>query len=199
MTNPKNIRILSFDPGLTMTGWAVLDFNLKTAVMTVFKLGLLTPNKIISRVNMKDEVDKYGKRLIALVTLRQLVTMLYDTYVPDYVVVEDSFFNSRFPTAYAALIHWTMTVDLLMRDKYSKPVFKIPPKLVKHYISGTGDANKYNVRQAILDNKKIKFKSKQLYNNLVEHTSDAIAIGWAFLQEYLPIVCKELSKHEKNK
>jgi Holliday junction resolvasome RuvABC endonuclease subunit len=193
----NTVRILSFDPGLTVSGWAVLDFNMHDGTMTVSKLGMLTPNKIVSRADMRDEVDKYGKRLMALSMLKDMVTELYEEYKPDYIAVEDNFFNSKYPTAYAALIHWTMTVDFLMKDKYGKPVYKIPPKLIKQYISGSGDASKVSVQQAIMDNDKIVFRSNQLYNNLMEHTADAIAIGWAFLQEFLPILSKELSDEEE--
>jgi len=181
------IRILSIDPGLTLSGWAILDYSKSNDTMQVVKTGLMTPNKIVSRVDMKDDVDKYGKRLMALLTLRAMVTDIYDAYIPDYIVVEGAFFHDKFPTAYAALLHWTTTVDLLIKDKYNKPVFKIPPKLAKHYISGTGDAKKITVQQAILDNAKIEFKSKQVLDDLIEHIADAIAIGWAFAHEYIPI------------
>lgn len=188
--NNNIIRILSFDPGLSISGWAILDFHRSTGELHVNKIGLLTPNKIVSRVNMKDEVEKYGKRLMALVTLRGMVSEVYEDCNPDFVVAEDNFFHDKYPTAYAALLHWTMTVDLLIKDKYCKPVYKIPPKLVKHYISGSGDAKKLNVQQAILDNTKIKFKNNQMSCNLIEHISDAIAIGWAFAHEHLPILVK---------
>lgn len=181
------IRILSIDPGLTISGWSILDYKKNTDTMHVVKTGLMTPNKIVSRVDMKDNVEKYGKRLMALLTLRELVSSIYETYLPDYVVVEGAFFHDKFPTAYAALLHWTTTVDLLIKDKYNKPVFKIPPKLAKHYISGAGDAKKITVQQAILDNPKIEFKSKQVLEDLIEHIADAIAIGWAFAHEYIPI------------
>lgn len=182
------VRILSFDPGLSVSGWAVLDYNRTAGELTVFKFGLLTPNAIVSRVNMKEEVDKYGKRLIALVTLRQMITEIYDEFKPDFVVVEDNFFHSKYPTAYAALLHWTITVDFLLRDNYGQPVYKIPPKLVKQHVTGSGDAKKINIQEAIINNPKIKFKNKQMPFSLIEHTADAIAIGWAFIYEVLPIL-----------
>lgn len=182
------VRILSFDPGLTISGWAVMDYNRTTHELMVVKTGLMTPNKIVSRVNMRDEVEIYGKRLIALVTLRGMVSSLCEEVKPNFIVVEDNFFHDKYPTAYAALLHWTITVELLVKDKYDKPVFKIPPKLVKHYISGSGNATKVNVQQAILDQPKIKFKSQQLEGNLIEHISDAVAIGWAFVHEHLPVL-----------
>lgn len=182
------VRILSFDPGLSISGWAVLDYHRDTGIMQVTKIGLLTPNKLVSRVNMRDDVEKYGNRIVALTALREMVLNLCEEFKPDYYVVEDNFFHFKYPTAYAALIHWTITVDLLIKDTYSKPVFKIPPKLVKHYITGSGDAKKINVQEAILINEKIKFKNTQMICNLIEHISDAIAIGWAFVHEYLPIL-----------
>lgn len=184
----KVVRVLGIDPGLTISGWAITDYDKKKNVMTVVKTGIMTPNKIVSRVGMKDEVEKYGKRLMALITLRTLLTEVYETYKPDYVVVEGSFFHDRFPSAFAALLHWTTTVELMIKDKYNKPVYKIAPKLVKQYISGSGSAKKITVQQAILNNENIKFKNKQMINDLIEHISDAIAIAWSFVHEYVLII-----------
>ena len=182
------IRILSFDPGLSVCGWAVVDYYQDTGNMLVIKTGLLTPNKIVSRVNMRDQVEEFGKRLMALITLRSMVSRLYEESKPDFVVVEDAFFHPRFPTAYVALVHWITTVKLLIKDNYNKPIFKIPPKLIKQYISGTGDANKKTVQDSIISNSKIRFKNQQILSSLIEHTADAIAISWAFAHENLPTI-----------
>ena len=180
-----SIHILSFDPGLSYSGWAYSTVNEKENIFCVENFGMLTPNKTVDHKELRDDVSIYGRRTITLALLRDMMRELLSQYNPEYIVSEDAFFNPRRPQAYEALIHWLLTVSLLLKDEYKKPLFRIPPKLVKKFISGEGTSDKSGVQAAIFQHKDIKFLQPPEENSLVEHEGDAIAIGythWKLLQ-----------------
>lgn len=179
------IRVLSFDPGLTLAGWAVCDYKLSDGTINVQRFGDISPNKIASRVNMNDQVEKYGKRLISLDILEDMVQKLVDEYKPDYICSEDAFFNPGTPNAFVALIHWLNTIELLLFKQYDKPLIKLPPRTIKHIVSGSGASGKLPMLQAILADGKIVFKQKKTQEELNEHSTDAISVGVAFIRSIL--------------
>ena len=172
------MTILSFDPGLSFSGWAysVIENN----IFSVQDCGLITPNKTVDHKEHRGEVELYGKRIITLSLLRGMIVELMNQFHPDVVVSEDAFFNPRRPGAYEALIQWILTVSFLLRDEYHLPLHRIPPKLVKKYISGIGTADKEGVRNAVAQHKDIMVQPDIIVDNLVEHEGDAIAIGYTY-------------------
>lgn len=171
-------HILSFDPGLSFSGFAYSKVNDDKSSFLVENFGMITPNKTVDHKSHREDVSLYGKRIITLSLLRGMIRELMDHYHPDIVVSEDAFFNPRRPGAYEALIHWILTVSFLLRDEYQKPLYKIPPKLVKKFISGIGTSNKEGVQAAIFKHKDITFSSDLQNLELTEHEGDAIAIGY---------------------
>ena len=168
--------ILSFDPGLSFSGWAYSDAE--KDVFSVKDCRLITPNKTVDHKEHRGEVEIYGKRIITLSLLRGMIRELMDKFKPDIVVSEDAFFNPRRPGAYEALIQWILTVSFLLRDEYHLPLYRIPPKLVKKYISGMGTADKEGVKRAVAQHKDIRLSPDIIIDNLMEHEGDAIAIGY---------------------
>ena len=172
--------MLSFDPGLSFSGWAYSRFESGIRLFTVEQYGMITPNKTVSHKEYRQLVDTYGMRIITLTLLRDLIRELMDKYKPDFVASEDAFFNPRRPGAYEALLHWILTVSFILKDEYSKPLFKIPPKLVKKFISGVGTSDKEGVQHAIFKHKDIVFDKGLGEIELTEHEGDAIAIGYSY-------------------
>ena len=106
-------------------------------------------------------------------------------FQPDIIVSEDAFFNPRRPGAYEALIQWILTVAFVLRDEYQKPLYRIPPRIVKKYISGTGLSNKEEVKAGIQTRTDVVLPEGLDPLTLVEHEGDAIAIGytqWRLMQ-----------------
>ena len=170
------MKILSFDPGLSYSGWAYTDAD--NGIFSVEQCGLLTPNKTVDHKEHRDEVELYGRRIITLALLRVMVRDLINRFHPDIVVSEDAFFNPRRPGAYEALIQWILTVSFILRDEFQLPLYRIPPKLVKKYISGMGTADKEGVKKAVAEHKDIRLSPDINIDNLLEHEGDAIAIGY---------------------
>jgi len=172
-------RILSFDPGLSFSGWAYSLADDTTNIFTVDEYGMITPNKTVGHKEYRSSVSRYGQRIITLTLLREMFRELYLKYEPDVVVSEDAFFNPRRPSAYEALIHWILTISLVLKDEFNKPLYRIPPKLVKKFISGVGTSNKIGVQEAIFKHKDIVFNPALTGVELTEHEGDAIAIGYS--------------------
>lgn len=170
------MNILSFDPGLSFSGWAYshTDDN----VFTVERCGLLTPSKTVDHKENRADVELYGRRIITLSFLRSMVRDLVGQFNPDVVVSEDAFFNPRRPGAYEALVQWILTVMFVLRDEYQKPLYRIPPRIVKKYISGTGLSDKEGVKAGIQAREDVVMPDGVDPLSLVEHEGDAIAIGY---------------------
>lgn len=180
------VRILCFDPGLTKTGWSLIDYNIETSNCTISKYGVLMPNKITGHVAMKEDCDKYGKRVMALCELEAQVKELIEALNPEYVACEDIFYNPRRPMAFIALSQWLTTIELLLK-KFYLPLYKVPTKIAKKEIYGSGSADKVDVQSAILANGRIQFKTKPP-KELCEHEADSIAVGLGFISSNLQTI-----------
>ncbi len=177
------VRILSFDPGLSNTGWAVGDFNLITRQLIIVDYGVVDPSKDLDKAIMRPTVASYGRRLLTLATTREIVSDLYSEYNPNYVCSEDAFFNRFRPTAYAALLQWLTAVELFLWDTYRQRLYKFPPKTIKRAVS-RGDSGKIDVQVAIRKIKEVHFVESEKYK-LKEHSADAIACNWTFCNNVL--------------
>ena len=188
------VKILCFDPGLTKTGWSLIDYNTDTSNCTISKYGILQPNRITEHVAIKEDCAKYGKRLMALCELEAQVKDLIETLSPEYVACEDIFYNPKRPTAFIALSQWLTTVELLLK-RYYMPLYKIPTKIAKKEIFGSGSADKINVQSAILSNGRIQFKTKPP-KELCEHEADSIAVGLGFITSHLQNILLSKGNHQ---
>jgi Holliday junction resolvasome RuvABC endonuclease subunit len=180
------VRILSFDPGLSYSGWNYSSYKLKTGEMIIHRFGMFSPNDKVTSAAMRRDTTRYGQRIMTLDSLRQQLRRLMDEYKPDFVVSEAPFFNASRPTAYCALVQWITTVELVLFDEYRAPLFKLAPKFAKKVVSGFGGAEKLGVQYAILNKEGIRFKQKVDEADLTEHICDSIGIGYTFIQEILP-------------
>jgi Holliday junction resolvasome RuvABC endonuclease subunit len=186
MSVVDTVRILSFDPGLSYSGWNYSSYKLKTGEMVIHRFGMFSPNDKVGSAEMRHKTTRYGQRIMTLDSLRQQLRVLMDTYKPDFVVSEAPFFNATRPTAYCALVQWITTVELVLFDEYRAPLFKLAPKFAKKVVSGFGGAEKLGVQYAILHKDGIRFKQKVEEADLTEHVCDSIGIGYTFIQEILP-------------
>lgn len=176
-----DIHILSFDPGLSFSGWTYSIGDQSS--FTVQEYGMLTPNKSTGHKEYREQVNTFGTRVVTLCLLRDMIHELMDRFHPDYVVSEAAFFNPGRPGAFEALTHWIITVSLVLRDSYAMRLYTIPPKSAKKVVSGKGDSVKMEVTEAVLRNPEIKFVNKPAAEDLTEHEGDSIAIGYALWKQ----------------
>ena len=185
---PSTFRLLCFDPGLSTSGWSILLYSTSDQKIHVTNCGVLTPNDTVHLVANRAHRVRYGARLMTLHQLKQEVAELMDTYHPDFVVTENAFYKRNRLTAYCALVQWIVTVSVLLCQEYQKPLYKIAPRSAKQIISGSGDAKKLGVMQAIIEHEDVTFDPSIQVESLTEHTMDSIAIGYSFIKETLPAI-----------
>ena len=188
------IKILSFDPGLMIAGWSLLQTTPNTNICDVVKFGTLQAKRIATKVNLKAEVEKFGSRLITLNVLRVMVEELLNKYRPDYVVIEEAFWNRARPSAHAALVQWIVTVRMLALTEYRIPTYTVAPKSAKCTLSGSGSADKANMQKAVLEHELIKFPQKAQTATMESHEADAIAVGFHFILRMLPSLSQNQPK-----
>jgi Holliday junction resolvasome RuvABC endonuclease subunit len=181
----KVIRILSFDPGLTCTGWSIGDYDIETGMLTINKYGKIEGKKLL--IKNKELLAIYSKQFVQLNALAEAVSELTKCK-PNYVVVEDAFHQPGRTSAYAALILCIRTIEVVIAQNLNLPVNRLPPCKVKSLSTTYGNANKATVQEAILSDDLINVKETRQnpLSRMVEHEADAIAVAKAFVMDILP-------------
>jgi Holliday junction resolvasome RuvABC endonuclease subunit len=190
------IKILSFDPGLSATGWAYLIYNTNDCSISIQKFGHIKPQKIAHKCRtdiLNPEMLELYKnnesavvRATTLCIVEQEVMNLVETFKPDHIITEGPFYNPKRPAAYAALVMWITTIMCSLMKNYQKHLVSIAPMQIKQIVGGKGNAGKLDVAGGIFKFPNVRFKNRKIDNNtiLVDHESDAIAVGITFIQNY---------------
>jgi Holliday junction resolvasome RuvABC endonuclease subunit len=186
------VKVLAIDPGLTNTGWALMECDVISGIITVVDIGDLHPGPAADKAEHKQEVEKFSKRTMTLKLLRNGLTDLMSRIKPDYVAVEDIFFNPQRPMAHAALAMWHCVTRLVCYDVIGKNMESIPTKIAKQELTGSGGNGKISVQKCIMLADDIKFKPPTLESRLTEHCADAIAVGYAFAKRNREIIKQEI-------
>lgn len=178
------IKILSFDPGLTCTGWALSEYNIKTGMFHTTKRGKIEGKKALTK--NRELLALYTKRLVQLDVLGESARDLM-RFNPDYVAIEAAFHQPGRTSAYEALILCIHEIEKVVKQELNLPVFKIAPRNVKRVAAHTGNAGKQTVQEAIIGNTCITIKETKQnpLEKMVEHEADAIAVGYAFATDVL--------------
>lgn len=184
--NKNEIKILSFDPGSTTMGWSVSIYNKKTGNLTVKRFGTMEPKKVVSRVAMREQTEKYGTRLMSLSYIKEQMIEILRIHQPHCIVAESAFFCSRFPNAFAALVQVVNVIDMVAMELMKVQVYKISPKLAKHAMTGKGTSGKLDMITAVKNSEHIKFQQRKNLDDMTEHEADSIAIAYAFVVQLLP-------------
>lgn len=178
-------KILSFDPGTTVKGWAASTYDSSTGLFNVLKYGSLKPSQMAMKD--KERVSIYGRRLITFELIECEVTKLIDNVKPDYMASEDVFLNHRNVQAFASL---TLCLHSMAKASMSRGMIlhAIPPRSVKLIVANDGAADKHAIQLALINNPNISIhENKQMrVEDMNEHEADAIGIGYAFAIAVLP-------------
>ena len=186
----KTVRVLAIDPGLTNTGWVLLECDAYSGKLVVTRFGEFHPGPAADKSNNRDLVNKFSKRTISLKFLRESLQKIFLDVKPQYVAIEDIFFNPTRPMAHAALAMWHCVARLAVMDVLDEPVEIIPTKIAKQEITGRGDGGKLSVQQSIMMSDDISFKPG-VAENMDEHNADAIAVGYAFFKRNIERIKRE--------
>ena len=188
--NHIHIRLLSFDPGTTNMGWAYSNYNTNTGEFTVLNYGLFQASKIAKK--RKELVNDFGQRVISLQVIQEETERLINSYNPDFVISEDTFFHYSTPQAHIVLALCIYTVEKVLftlfnlnklKKMTAKRLYKLAPSTIKMIMSGSGSSNKQKIIEAVTNGEIIKFNTKRNDLDIItEHEADAIAIGYTFIK-----------------
>lgn len=188
----KKFKILCFDPGISTTGFSLLEGNTSDGDLVVLKIGEIHPGPTVDRAVYREQVEKFDKRTISLAYLQEQISVLMDTSRPDFVCSEDIYCNPRLITAYGSLCMWVCAVRMHLRRWYDKYLVTIPTKVCKKAVASRGDGGKASVQEALKNHPHIHFKVPEDYFHASEHVLDSIAVGAAFAEKYRDLIIKTL-------
>ncbi len=148
------MRILGIDPGLTRTGFGIIDISNET-----FKLvdcGIIKPNN----------KDKLEKRLL---TIFIDMSKILEQYKPTIVSIEEVFYGKNVKSA--LLLGQARGAAMLSAASKKVNIFEYSAKKIKQSITGNGNANKDQVKYMVASILNIKNLDIPL------DASDALAIA----------------------
>lgn len=185
--NDVELRILSIDPGTNRLGVSFAIAHLGNKTFTVQDAFTIDTDRLVNVVN-SDKVDSHGKYNTMTMSVYNLVRELIECYQPDWVICESPYMNSRFPLPYALLTLCVQTIYQSVKDYDVTIGFSlIDPASVKKRIGAKGNSgDKTAVYNALMKAPYLNAKIG-LRENIDEHASDAIAIGYYGFIEYLNI------------
>lgn len=183
----KIIKILSFDPGLTSTGWALSEYDLVNGTAYVPKRGQIEGRKALTK--NKEKLVLFPSQIIQLQQIEEEVINL-TKYKPDYIVTESAYYQPGRLAAFAALILCINTIERVIYTQLHKPLFRLAPQCIKRLVANEAQATKMTIQELILTNTDISLKETKQnpLNKMSEHEADAIAVMWAFIKNELPSI-----------
>jgi len=149
------MKILGIDPGLEATGIALIEFDFSN--LKVLLLDTLYTN------------DKYSlpeKFALIFNYIKNIVT----SYSPDWMVIEEVF-TQKYPFS-ATKIAQVQAILFLIAGLYNIPVKTYHPTEVKKAITGSGRANKEDIKNIVLSLFPVGGK------DLSDHAIDALSLAY---------------------
>ena len=151
------MRILGIDPGLAITGWAIVDFD-KKGNMDLIDFGAILTEK---GVEVKDRLkDIYND-----------MHELLDKFKPEICGIETLLFYNNAKTA--IVVGEARGVVLLTLSQENLSIYELSPLQVKSSITGYGKATKRQVQENVKSICKLDSLPKP------DDAADAVAVAIA--------------------
>lgn len=155
------MRVLSVDPGLSITGFSVLDqIKMKTKL---FAYGAIRPPKNIP----------LGVRLNHLF---QEIKDVLERFNPEVLAIEDAFYSKNVKSTMS--LGQARGVIILAAAQTSISVYEFAPRKVKQSVCGNGAATKEQVQFMVMQILNLKEPPKPL------DVSDSMAVGICYLNQF---------------
>ena len=122
------MRILGIDPGFAIVGWGVIEYS-GSKFKTIAYGSIQTP------AGMRIE-----ERLFQI---HQQMNLLFETYHPDAMAVEELFFNNNITTGIR--VAEARGVILVAAEAHGVPIAEYTPSQVKQAVVGYGKAEKKQI------------------------------------------------------
>lgn len=164
------MRVLSIDPAVRNTGYAVLEGGARTPVVLAFDV-----------ITVPDRLPQSG----ALAAIRSHLANVIAQYQPDEVAVEGIIYVQSHRTAIS--MGAARAAALIAAADGGLPIYEYAPRKVKMAVVGKGSADKQQVAfmvRALLG----------LAETPPPDAADALAIGMAHLQASDPVRARMLDR-----
>lgn len=126
------MRILGIDPGYAIVGYGVMDYSGN-------KFKAVDYGAITTEANMEfPQRIKY---------IYDQTCILINSYKPDFMAIEELFFNTNVKTAIA--VGHARGVLLLAAQNAGIPIYEYTPLQIKQAVTGYGRADKNQVQQMV--------------------------------------------------
>lgn len=155
--------ILGIDPGYAIVGWGVLEY--KNNHFKVLGYGAITTDA---------SMDMYAR----FKSIHDDLNWIIETYKPDFMAIEELFFNSNRTTAIN--VAQARGVLLLSALNHGVRIFEYTPLQVKQAVAGYGRAEKQQVQQMV----KLLLNLEKVPKP--DDTADALAIAICHGHSYNP-------------
>ena len=167
------IRIMGIDPGLAVTGYALLDKRARENNATLLTSGTIRTS---ARSTKSSRLGTIFTELISII----------EHYKPDELAVETQFIAKNIKAAMS--VSEVRAASLIAANENQIPVREITPREVKEAITGWGNAPKEQVQLMLA----AQLNSTEIPDSL--DASDAVAIGLTayMLRRYEKIFNQEI-------
>ena len=153
-------RVIGVDPGLTITGFGILDY--KGGQIRTVAFGTIKPPVKESLPNRLEYLNSH-------------MTELLEKFEPNAFAIEDTFFSQNVKSA--LLLGQARGVLLLAAASKGIPSMDYAPRKVKQSVVGNGAADKTQVQYMVQQILKMDEPPKPL------DVSDALAIGLCHINQ----------------
>ena len=153
-------RVIGVDPGLTITGFGILDY--KGGQIRTVAFGTIKPPAKESLANRLEYLNNH-------------MTELLEKFEPNAFAIEDTFFSQNVKSA--LLLGQARGVLLLAAASKGIPSMDYAPRKVKQSVVGNGAADKTQVQYMVQQILKMDEPPKPL------DVSDALAIGLCHINQ----------------
>ena len=155
------MRILGIDPGLTKTGFGILDVQNEN--LKVIDYGIIKPK-------VKDKLEK------RLLTIFEDITEIIKEYSPTIICIEEVFYGKNFKSA--LLLGQARGAAMVSAASKNISIFEYSAKKIKQSVTGNGNAKKEQVRFMVTSILNMK------NNDIGLDASDALAIAICHFQQF---------------
>jgi|TARA_B100001079_G_scaffold271637_1_gene289995 crossover junction endodeoxyribonuclease RuvC len=153
-------RVIGVDPGLSITGFGILDY--KGGQIRTVAFGTIKPPVKESLANRLEYLNSH-------------MTELLEKFEPNDFAIEDTFFSQNVKSA--LLLGQARGVLLLAAASKGIPTMDYAPRKVKQSVVGNGAADKKQVQYMVQQILEMKEPPKPL------DVSDALAIGLCHINQ----------------
>lgn len=157
------MKILGVDPGYATVGYGIIEYD--NCRFKSIQNGAITTSSTIS----------FPERLKLLY---DKMTELIHTHKPDFLSIEELFFNTNIKTAMA--VSHARGVLLLSAENVGLPIFEYTPLQIKQAVTGYGRADKNQVQQMVKTLMGFETVPKP------DDVADAIAVAICHAHSYNP-------------